>query len=570
MNKTLARLTRMGPDEIRTRAQQALSKRWARPPAFSIRATSAAPVFPEIPTLGSVRKAEKLCQHRFDLLGYQDLDFGSPIDWHLDPVHHKRAPREPWYKIPFLDFDQVGDHKIIWELNRHQHLITLAEAWRLTGEDRFADEVRSQWDQWQRENPYPIGINWASTLEVAFRALSWLWVRRVLGDFREDLLRALHLHGWYIERYLSTYYSPNTHLLGEGVALFAIGLLCPQIRAARRWQERGWKIVLRQAETQVRADGMHFEQSVYYHVYALDFFQFTRDLAACNGLSIPASFDQTIAKMKEALSALSQTGFLPNFGDDDGGHMPGAAARSFTPSPPRSVALTAAGIYAMAGPSSQLFIDAGPLGVFAGGHGHADALSVQLIRNGGPVLIDSGTFCYTCPERERFRGTAAHNTLQVDGRDQATPVGPFAWTGMPETAVDYWHVGETLDLFAGHHDGYAPMSHHRWVVGLKSGLWLVRDLVRGAGRHRLDIHWHFLDEGDVTILAPAGHTWSHTVKRFDWSPVYGRKETCFCAALPHRSRVTRRICRDAGGGRIRDVHANRAGQLPFRTTAEVA
>jgi hypothetical protein len=71
------------------------------------------------------------------------------------------------------------------------------------------------------------------------------------------------------------------------------------------------------------------------------------------------------------------------------------------------------------------------------------------------------------------------------------------------------------------------MIHHRWVVGLKSGLWLVRDLVRGAGRHRLDIHWHFLDESDVTILAPAGHTWSHAVERFDWSPVYGRKEFAF-------------------------------------------
>ena len=55
---------------------------------------------------GAVAEAEKICQHRFDLLGYADLDFGSPIDWHLDPVHHKRAPRKPWYKIPFLDFDQ--------------------------------------------------------------------------------------------------------------------------------------------------------------------------------------------------------------------------------------------------------------------------------------------------------------------------------------------------------------------------------------------------------------------------------------------------------------------------------
>ena len=132
MNKTLARLARMGPGEIRTRAQQTLSKRWGRPAAFEVMACSASPVFPDTPIPSSLQEAEKICQHRFDLLGYKDLDFGSPIDWHFDPVHHKRAPSGPWYKIPFLDFDQVGDHKVIWELNRHQHLVTLAEAWRLT------------------------------------------------------------------------------------------------------------------------------------------------------------------------------------------------------------------------------------------------------------------------------------------------------------------------------------------------------------------------------------------------------------------------------------------------------
>jgi hypothetical protein len=176
---------------------------------------------------------------------------------------------------------------------------------------------------------------------------------------------------------------------------------------------------------------------------------------------------------------------------------------------------------------SQFFIDAGPQGALTAGHGHADALSIQLITNGRPVLIDPGTFCYVCPERDRFRGTAAHNTLQVDGRDQAQPNGPFAWTGMPETTVDRWHSGETFDFFAGHHNGYAPVMHHRWVFGLKNKFWLVRDLVTGAGRHRIDIHWHFLDDRDLTILPSAGHNWSRSVEPWDWSPVYGRKEPAF-------------------------------------------
>jgi Heparinase II/III-like protein/Heparinase II/III N-terminus len=524
----LARLARMGPAEIRDRAAQEFSKRFRRPPAFRPRpAPASPPAFFDLPAAcppGLLDQAGCICRHRFDLLGYEDLDFGDPIDWHLDPVHHQRAPRKPWYQIPYLDFDQVGDHKIIWELNRHQHLVTLALAWHFTREERFAAEIASQWRHWQEQNPYPIGINWASTLEVAFRALSWLWVRALVPDetWRPDLLEALALHGWHIERYLSTYFSPNTHLLGEAVALFSIGLLCPQAPSARRWQTRGWEITLTQAQTQVRPDGLHFEQSMYYHVYALDFFEHARTLAARNGIPIPPAFDGTIAKMRAALAALSQAGLPPSFGDDDGGRVI-ALPRPLsapTPCPPPPVG----GIYTMTRPGAQLFIDAGPLGALSGGHGHADALSIQLVMDHRRVLIDPGTYCYTCPERNRFRGTAAHNTLQVDGRDQAQPTGPFAWTAMPVTTVDRWVSGDAFDLFAGHHDGYAPVIHQRWVFGLKSRGWLVYDRITGPGRHHLDVNWHLLDPRDLAILPPASHPWTQSLEPWPWSPIYGKQE----------------------------------------------
>lgn len=83
--------------------------------------------------------AEKILAHWFDLLGYKDLNYGDPIDWHLDPVHGKRSPRTAFYKIRYLSFEESGDSKITWELNRHQHLVTLAKAYRLTGDRRYAD-----------------------------------------------------------------------------------------------------------------------------------------------------------------------------------------------------------------------------------------------------------------------------------------------------------------------------------------------------------------------------------------------------------------------------------------------
>ena len=68
----------------------------------------------------------------FDLLGYEAVDYGAEIDWHCDRVHGKRAPRKPWFQMNYLDFAEVGDSKVTWELNRHQHLVTLAKAYRLS------------------------------------------------------------------------------------------------------------------------------------------------------------------------------------------------------------------------------------------------------------------------------------------------------------------------------------------------------------------------------------------------------------------------------------------------------
>ncbi len=92
-----------------------------------------------------LREADEICGHRFRLLGYENLEYGSEIDWHLDLVHGKRAPMDPWFKIPFLDFAVVGDHKVTWELNRHQHLVTLAKAGLLSGRQRQR-EVRPRTD----------------------------------------------------------------------------------------------------------------------------------------------------------------------------------------------------------------------------------------------------------------------------------------------------------------------------------------------------------------------------------------------------------------------------------------
>jgi hypothetical protein len=545
-----------------------------------------------------VQQAEQICEHRFHLLGYNDLDYGRPIDWHLDAVHGKRAPRKPFYKIRYLDYAEVGDSKVTWELNRHQHFVTLAKAYRLTGDRRYADETLRQWRHWKGENAYPVGINWASSLEVAFRSLSWIWTYHLLQgspclpDLRDEWLRGLALHGRHIERYLSTYFSPNTHLLGEGVALFFLGVLCPELAAAERWKSLGWKIVLQEAEQQVRADGFHFEQSTYYHVYALDFFLHSAVLAGLNGIATPKSFEDTIEKMLTALCLLGRGGSPPRFGDDDGGRLfdprrnrgehlldplaTGAilfhrgdykmAAGGLreetlwllgadgvepwdeleeTAVSNASAALADAGFYLLAAEkATQLVVDAGPLGTQSGGHGHADALSVCLQSGGHSLLIDPGTYEYIGPgeDRDLFRGTAMHNTMLVDRTNQAEPATAFSWRRLTQSKTERWIRAQKSDLLVASHDGYQrlepPVTHRRWVVSLRDGLYLIRDVVEGQGKHRLDVVWHLgqdlqlVEEGlyrvkgasqGLVLLPARGHGWAEEVRRESWSPAYGQK-----------------------------------------------
>ncbi len=498
-----------------------------------------------------VRRAERVLQHRFDLLGFENVEYGKVIDWHLDKVHGKRAPRQSAFRVEYLNFAKVGDSKVTWELNRHQHLVLLAKAYLLTRDERFAKEIFEQWYAWQKQNPYPVGINWASTLEVAFRSLSWLWVRALLdGDpvvphtFSADLSRALALSGRHIERYLSTYFSPNTHLLGEAMALFCIGALCPEANQSDHWRELGWRVVVEEARKQVREDGFYFEQSVYYHVYALDLFLQCGLLASKNDVTPPAEYASTVEHMCATLALLSRTGTSARFGDDDGGRLhdgqrnltehfvdPLATAAvvfgrgdfkylagglreetiwllgvegvdqfdSLRSVPPQfsSTALVASGFYLMSSAEpvpQQMVIDAGPQGSGSGGHGHADALSLQLLYGGRVLLQDPGTLEYVGEGQDRnaMRGTASHNTLIVDGTGQSEPVGPFSWSRLTQTREEAWVAGEYFDLFCGSHDGYAQqgITHRRWVFHLQNRFWLVRDVVEGQGVHKLEVAWH--------------------------------------------------------------------------------
>jgi hypothetical protein len=493
---------------------------WKRPPRIKI-AETFAPLFPA-PSPVEVSSAREIVElaaaircHRFPIFG-QILDTGPEIRWRRDYQRGIETGLEYFRTIPYLDAARAGDHKLIWELNRHQHLVTLAQAWLSDGNEANLAEIQTQIESWLARNPFQRGINWASALEVAMRGMSWMWVHRSTGrklpaEFRARWLHALYLHGCHIENNLSIYFSPNTHLLGEALALHQLGLFfCGYARAAR-WESLGAMLMREQMERQVRADGSHFEQSSYYHVYALDMFLQHATLASPDG-----PYMDKLERMADYLRALlGPAGVLPFLGDDDGGRL-------FHPYGPRdlfgratlataSVVLNRqdwrckpgegkwesrlfrdAGLAVMVSGDNQVLVDAGGFGPWGAGHSHADALSVLARAGDEEILIDPGTYTYVGDARWRdwFRGTAAHNTIRVDGIDQAEAKGPFRWSNHPRVKILSWTTSGERDVIEAE-CRYAGFVHRRRVEFHKPDQVSIADHIDGPpGQHLVEQFWH--------------------------------------------------------------------------------
>lgn len=497
-------------------------------------------------------RADRILQDQYDLLGHTDLSFGVPVDWWLEPVSGVRAPDAHWSAIAYLDPAVVGDHKLVWELARHSALVTLGQAAWWTGDRRYAEACAARLASWLDRNPPKRGLHWASSLEVAFRAIAWVWVLALLRDTiprgtRRRATGYLAVSARHIEQYLSTWFSPNTHLTGEALGLFVLGTALPQCRGAARWRALGARILLEWLPRHVRPDGTYVEQSTWYHRYTTDFYLTFLVLATRSGMAVGEQVREPLGRLLEVLAWLTRPdGTMPVIGDDDGGRLTfldeypahvtrpplatGAALldradlaaaaqaptpelvwllgpqglekfRRLTPRNPgqRARGFADGGLYVMRSGwderASVLTVDAGPHGFLNAGHAHADALSIDLTIEGQAVFVDPGTFTYsTSPEwRNHFRSTAAHCAATVDGQDSAIVAGPFAWATRCEAQADAWASAGDVVLFSGTHDGFQrltpPAAYRRSIVVLSSRCWIIRDEIQGGGEHELAVHW---------------------------------------------------------------------------------
>ncbi len=514
-----------------------------------------------------VRKAaDAACRGRFDLLGYQGLSFGDPFEWHLDPVRARRAPRVHWSRVRPLDAAQVGDSKVTWELGRHQWMVHLALAYRITRDERYADFLTRSLRDFLRTNPPGLGIHWSSSLEVALRLVSWCWILVLLrlspalsAELFAEMVSGVVAHAQHVERYLSFYFSPNTHLTGEALGLFYAGVLFPELPQAERWRELGADILVEQSARQVLEDGVYFERSTCYQRYTVEIYLHFLILAARNDIEVPRAVKERLQRMLDFLVAVRRPdGSDPSIGDSDGGSLlpfvppplggladvlgtsaslfvrsdyawaasgpvPGAlwllgprglrTLTDLTVSPPAaspSRVFPEGGYVTMSSgwraDAHQLVFDVGPLGCpVTSGHGHADLLSIQCSAFGEAFLVDPGTYAYTAASdwRDYFRSSFAHSTAIVDGRSQAEPRGPFAWEARPRARLRRWLSTAEYDFADADTDAYhrltPPVTHRRRVVFVKPRFWVIADDAEGTEVHRVELRFQFAPiEVDVT------------------------------------------------------------------------
>ncbi len=271
--------------------------------------------------------ADKIRNHHFTFFA-TDFKYDAKIPWMADPVSGQERPRVFYTKVDIFGGDTgKGDVKYVWELNRHQFIPTLGKAYCLSGDEQYAEEGLNLIIDWIESNPYKVGINWSSALEVAVRALAWAWACAFFEpsphftlEKRKVIVRSFYQHGLFLENHLSFFFSPYNHLIGEASALFVIGSLLPFLKPSARWRERGWQILEDEMPKQLHSDGGTVEQATGYHHFTMGFYLQAILLKRQAGGKIVSDLWSLFEKSFDyALHMTRPDGEIPMMGDGDEG-----------------------------------------------------------------------------------------------------------------------------------------------------------------------------------------------------------------------------------------------------------
>lgn len=453
--------------------------------------------------------------------------------WHLAPDTARRWPLKFFDSIAYRTGNPYGDARVVWEPSRLQTLVQLALlAKRDAHHRKRAVELLEQvLADWFAKNPYALGIHYVSAMECALRLIAVchaLDMTRRLLKHRDAtwsaLIGLMESHATLIARRVSRHSSAGNHSIAEGVGLVYAGVLFPEHRHAVHWRKAGLKLLAAEALRQVLPDGGGIEQAFWYQLFIVDLLGLAQALLEHQHEPVPPPISAAVERGRRFLNAWGrEAAELPNIGDSDGGYALTPHLRiSFELGKPDEIRLFPNAGYTVchleADARLRVIVDHGALGMPPScGHGHADALSVLMSSGGIDLLIDPGTYGYNLGAewRRYFKSTRAHNTVTVDGRDQARQESAFLWSGAYEAQLvePPRGAGEILTRLVARHDGYLHLNviHSRTIALHRNGLLIVHDRLEGQGEHELELNWHFGVQSVVfspdanELHCPTGH-----------------------------------------------------------------
>jgi uncharacterized heparinase superfamily protein len=319
-------------------------------------------------------------------------------------------------------------------------------------------------------------ISWASALSS---------IERWPDSLRSRIAGELWRQAGYLRRSIEHDVGGN-HVLKNATALTVAGVVFERSPLL----ERGLRLLRRELERQILSDGGHEERSTSYHrEVRLDL----EDVAVLIGRvtgSTPDWLGETIARMAAwEAEMMGPDGTVPLLNDAWEGPPQTPSANS------PAVHLAESGYVVLRDRGDQAVFDVGPICPrHLPAHAHADVLSFVLWADGRSLLVDPGSYAYTGERRDRFRGTAAHNTVEVDGRDQCEFWGDFRAARQPRVRALPLRRQRDVVIAAASHDGYRrlshPVTHHRALVWSPNDGVVAVDMLRGRGIHEVRSSLH--------------------------------------------------------------------------------
>ena len=390
--------------------------------------------------------------------------------------------------------EDIGDIRTNWELNRHYQFVGLAKNYYITKDKKYLDELITLFDDWNNKNLFLHGVQWTSAMEIAIRVVSWSYMYAFIeksGGPKEFLLKVsngIKVMVDYILEHRARYSSANNHLIIEMFGVGIAGILF----GYQHWINYSIKVLTEELPKQNYEDGVNKEMSLHYQAFIMEAYGIMAMLLKRNGRTIPDIWIEYLSNMSRYVAdCCGDYGEVIVFGDNDEGkivdfvghidnyyhyvlQLMGAvlskkyiegiveeniqwlitreeleAYNSYPCYKPGIVSHYKLGGYTLLRSYDRKVLigfDHAELGFGSiAAHGHADALSIQVYLEGKPVLVDSGTYNYHVPKkiRNEMRSTKAHNTVYVDGVEQAEMQGPFLWGERYEKCETQLQVNKT-------------------------------------------------------------------------------------------------------------------------------